>query len=169
MAGRAWLMRIAGGEYEWPEPGGEGSAKTAAGGGGGEGEQRGELMGPTLALSAGARRIVDRLLVRDPRRRARIQDLWGDRWMGGEEGDGVRAPDVLDREHGGSGGGGGEEEAVVEGEEDVDHQEEEEEEEEEVPMNEEELELALQEAEEEVDDAEGWLVDQEGIGEIARR
>lgn len=136
MARRAWLMRIARGEYEWPEVEDEEA----------EGGEK-ELVGLTLARSEGARRIVGRLLVRDPRRRARIGDLWGDVWMGGT-GE-VKSPSVVD---------------AADGEE----EEEEEGEEEEEEMGEEELEEALREAEEEVE-TDGWLVDQEGIGDVARR
>ncbi|KAG6876606.1 hypothetical protein C0993_001966 [Termitomyces sp. T159_Od127] len=152
MARRAWLMRIARGEYEWPEV----EAESDVGEGGG-----GELVGPALARSEGARRVVGRLLVRDPRRRARIADLWGDVWMGGsgevklELGLGD-----VEKEEG--------EDKEEEEEEEQEEQEEEEEEEEEEEMGEEELEEALREAEAEVE-TDGWLVDQEGIGDVARR
>lgn len=80
---RHWLMRIARGEWEWP---GEGD-------GDGDGEEgverdtdhRETLVGPKLVKLRGARRIVSRLLVRDPRKRARIGDLWDDVWMSGGE------------------------------------------------------------------------------------
>ena len=70
---RKWLMRIARGEYEWPSTRGESA----------DGE---ELRGPRLVESSGPRRIVGRLLVRDPARRAAIGDLWDDEWMVGANG-----------------------------------------------------------------------------------
>ncbi|KAF8162811.1 kinase-like domain-containing protein [Crassisporium funariophilum] len=73
---RGWLVSIAKGEYEWP--GGEGEDEG--------GEDSEELVGTGLVKSRGARRVVGRLLVRDPRKRARIGDLWDDVWMsGGDE------------------------------------------------------------------------------------
>ncbi|KAG2020913.1 CAMK/CAMKL/GIN4 protein kinase, variant 2 [Coprinopsis cinerea AmutBmut pab1-1] len=73
---RAWLMRIAKGEYEWPEVPSDAAAVE---------DGDGELVGPRLALSEGAKRVVGRLLVRDPKKRARIVDLWEDDWMRGDE------------------------------------------------------------------------------------
>ncbi|KAG6918591.1 hypothetical protein DXG01_013394 [Tephrocybe rancida] len=174
MARRAWLMRIARGEYEWPEAGASSAPHDQAPGEGSRAREEDldmELVGPTLALSTGARRVVERLLVRDPRRRARIGELWGDTWMGG---DGVfsaslavegRSPDGRaspswrweDLDDGYGEGGGGEEGQGEEGEGM-----------EEGEMGEEEMERALEAAEREVDVG-GWLVDSEGIGEIARR
>ncbi|KAI9059760.1 kinase-like protein, partial [Trametes sanguinea] len=79
---RALLVRIAKCEYSWPEP----DPSTS-------GEMReGEARGATLAQSEGIRRMVSRLLVRDPSRRARIADLWEDEWMRGE---GAPPPPVL--------------------------------------------------------------------------
>ena len=82
---RHWLMRIARGEYEWPGDQGEGAEGSQS-----ETEvEKNELVGSGLMHSQGARRIVGRLLIRDPRKRARIGDLWGDSWMtstgGGDE------------------------------------------------------------------------------------
>ncbi|KAF5386698.1 hypothetical protein D9615_001979 [Tricholomella constricta] len=154
MARRAWLMRIARGEYEWPEAGAgaeagvDGGSHSTRAQGEGEGEGEKELMGARLAASEGARRMVGRLLVRDPRKRARIADLWGDVWMGG---DGVVTGPVQEEEEAWE-----RVEALEEGMEVVDAEEEE------------DLELALAEAEEEVDEF-GWLVDQDGIDDIARR
>lgn len=69
---RALLMRIAKGEYSWPElppmsPRADGS--------------NGSLWGLDLARSEGVRRIVGRLLVRDPRKRAKVAQLWEDAWL----------------------------------------------------------------------------------------
>ncbi|KAF8352228.1 kinase-like domain-containing protein [Amanita rubescens] len=68
---RQWLMRIAKGEYSWPELGNDVPLPKE------------ELIGPRLALSRGARMIVEKLLVRDPAKRARIADIWSDPWMKG--------------------------------------------------------------------------------------
>ena len=73
---RHWLMRIARGEYEWPGDEGEGAAESQL-----EEKKKDELIGSDLLHSQGARRIVGRLLIRDPRKRARIGDLWNDSWM----------------------------------------------------------------------------------------
>ena len=80
---RHWLMRIARGEYEWPGDQREEESQVQV--------EENELVGCGLIHSQGARRIVGRLLTRDPRKRARIGDLWDDPWMingesGGEEG-----------------------------------------------------------------------------------
>ncbi|OCH90676.1 kinase-like protein [Obba rivulosa] len=69
---KALLVRIAKGEYEWPEV----PAPTSV-----EDET---LRGPSLVRSAGVRGVVSRLLVRDPAKRAKIIDLWEDEWMRGE-------------------------------------------------------------------------------------
>ncbi|TFK34875.1 hypothetical protein BDQ12DRAFT_688985 [Crucibulum laeve] len=73
---RAWLMKIAKGEWTWPEFEEDASSEVNP-----ENSTDGELVGKRLALSAGAKRIVSRLLVRDPRKRARIGELWDDEWM----------------------------------------------------------------------------------------
>ncbi|TFK25801.1 kinase-like protein [Coprinopsis marcescibilis] len=67
---RHWLMRIARGEYEWPE------APHSL-----DGDSGTELVGVRLASSEGVRRIAGKLMVRDPKKRARIGDLWDDPWM----------------------------------------------------------------------------------------
>ncbi|KAF9020797.1 kinase-like protein [Hymenopellis radicata] len=67
---RQWLIRIARAEWKWPE----GAAAV-------DGE---ELRGKQLVKSAGVRRMVESLLVRDPSKRARVVDLWGDEWMKNE-------------------------------------------------------------------------------------
>jgi len=58
---KAMLMRIAKCEYGWPKD-----------------EQTG------VGRSEGLRRIVGRLLVRDPKKRSKIKYLWDDEWMLGE-------------------------------------------------------------------------------------
>jgi len=81
---RHWLMRIARGEWEWP--GGEDGGDDSSEGVHVDADRREMLVGPKLVQSRGARRVVTRLLVRDPQKRARIGDLWDDIWMsGGEE------------------------------------------------------------------------------------
>ena len=84
---RHWLMRIARGEYEWPGDQGDDVEESQS-----EVEkekEKDELVGSGLIHSQGARRIVGRLLIRDPRKRGRIGDLWDDSWMtlsgGGDE------------------------------------------------------------------------------------
>ncbi|PPQ88306.1 hypothetical protein CVT26_008878 [Gymnopilus dilepis] len=87
-------MRIARGEWEWPsEPPPSASVSSGASSepeADAHDEHDHELVGPQLVKSQGAKRIVSRLLVRDPRKRARIVDLWDDVWMqngfGGLEG-----------------------------------------------------------------------------------
>ena len=71
---RHWLMKIAKGEWVWPGDESNGVDHEVV-------EDEEELVGPTLVKSKGARRIVERLLIRDTRKRARIADLWGDIWM----------------------------------------------------------------------------------------
>ncbi|KAK0185964.1 kinase-like domain-containing protein [Armillaria mellea] len=66
---RHWLIKIARAEWKWPE-----AAKHHHGGG---------LMVDELVECTGARRMVERLLVRDPSKRSRIIDLWDDEWMSG--------------------------------------------------------------------------------------
>ena len=84
---RHWLMRIARGEYEWPGDQGEGAEESQSVEH--EETEKDELFGSDLIRSQGARRIVGRLLIRDPKKRARIGDLWDDSWMtlggGGDE------------------------------------------------------------------------------------
>jgi protein-serine/threonine kinase len=70
MQRRKWLMQIARGEYRWPSDVLNGVS----------GDEN-ELRGPGLVKSEGARRLVGRLLVRDPVRRAAIEELWNDEWM----------------------------------------------------------------------------------------
>jgi len=73
VARRRWLLRIARGEYEWPTDSDDEPRC--------DGDDAKELVGPELARSQGLKRIVGRLLVRDPRKRARIMDLWEEDWM----------------------------------------------------------------------------------------
>jgi serine/threonine protein kinase len=73
---RHWLMKIARGEWVWP--GEETDAVDRA-----TVVDDSELVGLTLRKSKGSRRVVEKLLVRDPRKRARIVDIWEDVWMCG--------------------------------------------------------------------------------------
>jgi serine/threonine protein kinase len=57
------LLRIAKCEYTWP---------------------KGEDEGPALWQIPGVKRIIGRLLVRDPQQRWKIDALWQDEWMNGE-------------------------------------------------------------------------------------
>ncbi|KAJ3967604.1 hypothetical protein EV361DRAFT_929812 [Lentinula raphanica] len=72
MQRRQWLMKIARGEWHWPEAETENRPSSVAGS---------ELRGHDLVHSNGAKRAVGRLLVRDPSRRARVKDLWDDEWV----------------------------------------------------------------------------------------
>jgi protein-serine/threonine kinase len=60
---KAMLLRIAKCEYGWPKA---------------EGDQ------PALWQIPGVKRIVERLLVRNPQQRWKIDALWQDEWMNGE-------------------------------------------------------------------------------------
>ncbi|XP_006458592.1 hypothetical protein AGABI2DRAFT_183603 [Agaricus bisporus var. bisporus H97] len=92
---RQWLMRIARGEYEWPLSGMDAATTTATTFSNEEentptmttttttDDDDDELVGERLVQSKGTKRIVGRLLVRDPRKRARIMDLWDEDWMWG--------------------------------------------------------------------------------------
>ncbi len=77
---KALLNRIAQGDYSWPDV----PANSIE-----------ERRGVALAGSEGIRRMVARLLVRDPKKRARVVDLWADEcgWMHGE---GAPPPPVVD-------------------------------------------------------------------------
>ena len=76
---KALLNRIAMGDFSWP-----------SGGGVTDGE---DLRGTALAQSEGVRSMVGRLLVRDPRHRSRVAELWADEWI---HGPGAPPPPVLD-------------------------------------------------------------------------
>jgi protein-serine/threonine kinase len=148
-ARRQWLMRIAKGEYEWPCLDDDGK---------GDG---GELIGKGLVHSEGAQRIVEMLLVRNPKKRVRVGDLWKDEWMGGggdevKEEMHVNARGEADGEYDFCDGPLG----LVDG----DGEEEEGGEEEET-----EMEMEMEELEKEEEEEEGWIVDQDGIDSIARR
>lgn len=68
---RQWLMKIARGDWVWPESSSSPQSE----------DSNAILRGVTLSRSVGARRIAERLLVRDPSRRSRVIDLLGDEWM----------------------------------------------------------------------------------------
>lgn len=72
---RALLMRIAKGEYSWPDLATHYGAVE---------DEDDSLKGLDLVRSEGVRRAVGRLLVRDPRKRAKVAQLWEDAWMSGE-------------------------------------------------------------------------------------
>lgn len=59
---RSYLVRIAQGLYTWPEPGTSGGRLS----------------------TEGVQKVVGRLLVRDPAKRAWIWNLWDEEWMEGE-------------------------------------------------------------------------------------
>lgn len=70
---RAWLMKIATADWRWPQ---HNAASNGL-------QVDDELRGTRLVESIGARRVVQRLLIRDPSNRGRISDLWDDEWMKG--------------------------------------------------------------------------------------
>lgn len=72
---RQWLMTIARGEYEWPSSASS-SASVDDNADYEHSQSNGpDLVGTGLVKSESVKRIVGRLLVRDPRKRARIMDL----------------------------------------------------------------------------------------------
>lgn len=94
---KALLIRIAKGEYAWPDLS---SPEDASGldsfhkGSvlkGHEGTNE-TLKGERLSKSSGVRSVVGKLLVRDPRKRSKIIELWEDAWMKGE---GAPVPPVI--------------------------------------------------------------------------
>jgi protein-serine/threonine kinase len=66
---RHWLMRIARADWAWPEVPDV------------SGIDQDSLFGPQLVECVGAKRVVDNLLVRDPKKRAKVGELWADEWM----------------------------------------------------------------------------------------
>ncbi|SCV73528.1 BQ2448_7454 [Microbotryum intermedium] len=68
-ARRTYLLKIAKGEYHWPRT----EERNSNGNGNGNG-----LITPAV------KEVVARLLVRDPGKRARVEDLWDLEWMQGE-------------------------------------------------------------------------------------
>jgi serine/threonine protein kinase len=79
---KSWLMRIAKGEYEWPslpplpqdQTDDNNNTNTNA---------QSELLrrGTWLAHIPRVRKVVERLLVRDPKKRATLKDLRDDEWL----------------------------------------------------------------------------------------
>ncbi|KAH9024129.1 kinase-like domain-containing protein, partial [Lactarius hengduanensis] len=67
-ARRRWVLRVVRGEWTWP------AAAAAAG-------EEGEARGAQLVRLVGVRDVVARLLVCDPRRRARVGALWDEPWV----------------------------------------------------------------------------------------
>ncbi|KII89359.1 hypothetical protein PLICRDRAFT_175553 [Plicaturopsis crispa FD-325 SS-3] len=84
---RRWLMRIAKGEYTWPQdvdsPWSNPLSTDA------------ELYGTDMGLSAGLRRVVDRLLQRDTSRRARVRDVLAEEWTGGVQEESKKVVPVM--------------------------------------------------------------------------
>ena len=78
-ARRRWVLRVVRGEWTWPVP----AAAAAAD------EQmqvlQGEPRGVQLMRLEKVRDVVARLLVCDPRRRARVGALWDEPWMRTDE------------------------------------------------------------------------------------
>lgn len=75
-ARKAWMTRIARGEYEWPNDSELlGCEASSTRGVEDESEGDGEPKGTELGMVEGVREVVRRLLVADPTRRARVADL----------------------------------------------------------------------------------------------
>lgn len=101
---RSWLMQIARGEYGWPEDGagfdhymGSSEPTTSASLHPTNQGRNQEPHGAQLSHIQGVRKLVGKLLVRDPRGRAKLADLLGggggggDEWLMAEQGTGERA------------------------------------------------------------------------------
>ncbi|KAG9010514.1 hypothetical protein FRB94_010280 [Tulasnella sp. JGI-2019a] len=67
---RSYLIRIAKNEYAWPTGDGLGGAADR--------DQR--------LATPGLKKVVERLLVRDPKKRATVAQVWDEEWMGGDGG-----------------------------------------------------------------------------------
>ncbi|KAI0303302.1 kinase-like domain-containing protein [Multifurca ochricompacta] len=90
-ARRRWVLRVVRGEWFWPnvpvpsatlvteKVQGEGEMEAEAEA---EAEGESEPCGMALAHITAMRNLVARLLVSDPRRRARVQALWDEEWLG---------------------------------------------------------------------------------------
>jgi protein-serine/threonine kinase len=72
---RRMLVKIANGEFTWP---GEPPFATD------DEADIARLSGVSLLRSPGVRRVVERLLVRDPSKRSTMANLWEDEWMWGD-------------------------------------------------------------------------------------
>ena len=74
---RRWVLRVVRGEWAWPpaEPEQQLGAAVA----------EGEVRGAQLVSLGKVRDVVARLLVSDPRRRARVGALWDEPWMRDDE------------------------------------------------------------------------------------
>jgi protein-serine/threonine kinase len=70
-ARKRWVLRVVRGEWTWPAPAVDD-------------QELGEPRGVQLMRLAAVRDVVARLLVSDPRRRARVGALWDEPWMHGE-------------------------------------------------------------------------------------
>jgi len=155
---RLWLLKIARGEYEWPTI--NDSDETRC-----DDDDTKELVGQELIQSRGVKRITARLLVRDPRKRAKIMDLWEDGWMWGVGGGltvGMTEDEWRWREKRDD---GSELKIFVErsNDEEIEVEIDEERFLDEGMVDEDEVEVF----EEVVDGEEGCLLDQEGIGSVA--
>ena len=80
---KSWLMRIAKGEYEWPSlpPPPQGQTNNPSPSPQSEEPPR----GTRLAHIPRARKLVERLLVRDPKKRATLKELGDDEWLAAAE------------------------------------------------------------------------------------
>ncbi|KDQ59710.1 hypothetical protein JAAARDRAFT_629863 [Jaapia argillacea MUCL 33604] len=89
---RSWLVRIAKGEYVWPEPPTPPPISPTSDSSSVEGVEDGlgvwdeVLRGEELIRSVGIKRVVGRLLIRNPEKRAKVGDVLGDEWVCGDGG-----------------------------------------------------------------------------------
>jgi serine/threonine protein kinase len=79
-ARRRWVLRVVRGEWTWPHTPTPATSIVAEGATM-EGVSVGEPRGAALVRIAPVRNLVARLLVSDPRRRARVSGLWDEPWM----------------------------------------------------------------------------------------
>ncbi|KAH9961053.1 kinase-like domain-containing protein [Russula dissimulans] len=77
-ARRRWLLRVVRGEWSWPAISQDPVDTLMSDGAAAE---SGELRGPDLVRITAVKNLVAKLLVSDPRSRARISALWDEPWM----------------------------------------------------------------------------------------
>lgn len=92
---KAYLLKIAKAAYEWPEPPPQSTTDDDAPSSPTSSSTRRAKLDAIRLLTPQAREVVNRLLVRDPAKRASVGDLWDLEWM---EGDGAPARQRLDEQ-----------------------------------------------------------------------
>ncbi|KAI0081446.1 kinase-like protein [Panus rudis PR-1116 ss-1] len=81
---KALLVRIAKGEYTWPDFSSPSNPSSSSDPSSSPHHPPEPPKGTALSLIPSIRRIVSKLLVRDPRKRAKVVELWEDEWMRGD-------------------------------------------------------------------------------------